>query len=315
MANTPPRTKLDGSDLEVYPLALGTNTFSWTADEPTSHAVLDAYFAAGGNFLDTADSYPFWAPGNEGGETETIIGNWIKQRGNRDDLVIATKVSHHPEYKGLAPTTIRAAADASLKRLGIDVIDLYYAHFDDPDTPLEESIGALSGLVDEGKVRYLGVSNYSAERLEEWARVTRAGGFHAPIALQQKYSLVERGVEQTTLPIARREGWAFVPYYVLAVGFLTGKYTSGQPVDSPRAGVASSFLNDRGRRILAVMEDISEDHGVSLAAIALAWVASRPGVGTPMAGARNPAQVEALLEYPNLELAEDQLVALEEASS
>jgi len=170
MATTPPRRQLDGSDLDLDPLARGTNTFSWTADEPTSWAVLDAYFDAGGNFLDTADSYPFWAPGNEGGESETIIGRWMKRRGNRDDMVIATKVSHHPEYKGLAPATIRAAVDASLGRLGVDVIDLYYAHFDDPDTPMEESIGTLSRLVDEGKVRYLGVSNYTADRLEEWVR-------------------------------------------------------------------------------------------------------------------------------------------------
>ncbi|MCE2529662.1 MAG: aldo/keto reductase [Acidimicrobiia bacterium] len=311
---TPPRMRLGGSELETFPLALGTNTFGWTADEPSTWAILDAYVAVGGNFLDTADSYSAWAPGNEGGESETIIGRWMKKRGNREDLVIATKVSHHPEYKGLAPATIRAAAEASLGRLGIDVIDLYYAHYDDPDTPLEESIGTLSELVDEGKVRYLGLSNYSAERLEEWARITRAGGFHRPVALQQMYSLVERGVERTTLPIARREEWAFLPYYALAVGFLTGKYTSGQPVDSPRAGTASAYLNDKGRRILAVMEEISESHGVKLAAVALAWVAAQPGVGTPLAGARTSEQLEALLEYTTLTLAEDQLAALDEVS-
>lgn len=311
---TPPRRRLDGSDLDVSPLGLGTNTLGWTADEPTSFAVLDAYAAAGGNFIDTADSYSAWAPGNAGGESETIIGRWMKKRGNRDDLVIATKVSHHPEYKGLAPATIRAAVEASLRRLGVDVIDLYYAHYDDPDTPVEESIGVLSALVDEGKVRYLGLSNYSAERLEEWVHVTQAGGYHRPIALQQMYSLVERGVEQTTLPIARREGWAFVPYYVLAVGFLTGKYTSGGQVDSPRAGTASAYLNDQGRRILAVMEEISEAHGVALAPVALAWVAAQPGVGAPLAGVRNPEQLEPLLEYPTLTLTEGQLAALDEVS-
>ena len=169
--------------------------------------------------------------------------------------MIATKVSQHPEYLGLAPANIRAALDASLRRLGVEVIDLYYAHFDDQDTPLEETIATLSELVDEGKVRYLGVSNYSAERLEEWVRITEAGGFHPPIALQQAYSLVERGVEQTTLPVSRREGWTFLPYYALASGFLTGKYASGQPVDSPRAGNASAYLTGQGRRILATMED------------------------------------------------------------
>ena len=314
MAPTIPRRRLGGSELEISPLALGTNSFGWTADEPTSFAVLDAYFAAGGNFLDTADSYSAWAPGNEGGESETIIGRWMKKRGNREDMVIATKVSHHPEYKGLAPATIRAAVEASLGRLGIDVIDLYYAHYDDPDTPLEESIGTLSELVDEGKVRYLGVSNYSAERLEEWVQVTQACGFHRPIALQQMYSLVERGVEQTTLPIARREGWAFLPYYALAVGFLTGKYTSGDRIDSPRAGTASAYLNDRGRRIIATMEEVSEAHGASLASVALAWVAARPGVGAPLAGARNAEQLEPLIEYTALRLTEDQMAALDEVS-
>lgn len=311
---TQPRRRLDGSDLEIFPLGLGTNTLGWTADEPTSFAILDAYAAAGGNFIDTADSYSAWVPGNAGGESETIIGRWMKDRGNRDDMVIATKVSHHPEYKGLAPATIRAAVEASLRRLGVDVIDLYYAHYDDPDTPVEESIGVLSALVDEGKVRYLGLSNYSAERLEEWVQATKAGGFHRPIALQQQYSLVERGVEQTTLPIARREGWAFLPYYALALGFLTGKYLSGQQVDSPRAGAASAYLNDQGRRILAVMEQISEAHGVALASVALAWVAARPGVPAPLAGVRNAEQLEPLLDYTTLTLTEDQMAALDEVS-
>ena len=311
---TPPRRTLDGSDLEIFPLGLGTNTFGWTADEPTSFAILDAYHAAGGNFIDTADSYSAWVPGNVGGESETIIGRWMKERGNREDMVIATKVSHHPDYKGLAPATIRAAVEASFRRLQVDVIDLYYTHYDDPDTPLVESIGTLSELVDEGKVRYLGLSNYSAERLEEWVQVTEAGGFHRPIALQQQYSLVERGVEQTTLPIARREGWAFLPYYALALGFLTGKYTSGEQVDSPRAGAASAYLTDRGRRILAVMEDISEAHGVGLASVALAWVAAQPGVGAPLAGVRNSEQLEPLLECTALTLTDDQLAALDEAS-
>jgi len=311
---TPPRRTLNGSELEIFPLGLGTNTFGWTADEPTSRAVLDDYCAAGGNFVDTADSYSAWVPGNVGGESETIIGRWMKDRGNRDDMVIATKVSHHPDYKGLAPATIRAGIEASLRRLDVDVIDLYYAHYDDPDTPVEESIGTLSELVDEGKVRYLGLSNYSAERLEEWMQVTRAGGFHRPVALQQQYSLVERGVEQTTLPIARREGWAFLPYYALALGFLTGKYTSGQQVDSPRAGAASAYLTDQGRRVLAVMEEVSESHRVGLASVALAWVAAQPGVAAPLAGVRNPEQLEPLIESATLTLTKGQIAALDEVS-
>ena len=311
---TPPRQRLNGSDLDVFPLALGTNPFGWTADEPTSFAILDAYAAAGGNFLDTADSYSAWVPGNRGGESETIIGRWMRNRANRDDMVIASKVSQHPEFVGLAPTTIRGAIEASFGRLGVDVIDLYYAHFDDPATPLEETIGALSELVDEGKVRYLGVSNYSAGRLEDWARITRAGGLHRPIALQQMYSLVERGIEETTLPISRREGWAFLPYYALAHGFLTGKYSSGDRVDSPRAEAASSYLTGKGRHIIATMEEVAEAHGVALASVALAWVASRRGVGVPIASARNPQQLESLIESTKLTLTEDQMAALDEAS-
>lgn len=310
----PPRLRLSGSDLDVFPLALGTNTFGWTADAPTSFAILDAYAAAGGNFLDTADSYSVWVPGNRGGESETIIGRWMEERGNRDDMVIATKVSQHPEYHGLAPATIRRGLEASCERLGVEVIDLYYAHFDDPATPLEETVQALSKLVDEGRVRYLGVSNYSAERLEEWARITRSGGFHHPIALQQMYSLVERGVEGTTLPIARREGWSFLPYYALALGFLTGKYSSGDRVDSPRAEAASRYLTGRGRRVIAAMEEVAAACRVSLASVALAWVAARPGVGVPIAGARNPEQLVPLIESTELVLTEDQIAALDEAS-
>ena len=311
---TLPRIRLQSSDLDVYPLALGTNTFGWTADEPTSFAVLDAYVAAGGNFLDTADSYSAWAPGNQGGESETIIGRWMRKRANRRDMVIATKVSQHPEYQGLAPATIRAGVDASLKRLEIDVIDLYYAHFDDAGTPLEDTVRAMSELVDEGKIRYLGVSNYSAERLEEWASIARAGGLHRPIALQQMYSLVERGVEQTTLPIARREGWSFFPYYALAMGFLTGKYSSGERVDSPRAGAASGYLTSKGRHIIATMEEVAEAHGASLASVALAWVASRPDVATPIAGARNPEQLQDLIGCTTLVITDDEMSALNEAS-
>ena len=311
---TPSRLRLRNSDLDVFPLALGTNPFGWTANEPASFAVLDAYAAAGGNFLDTADSYSAWVPGNQGGESETIIGRWMRRRANRDDMVIATKVSQHPDYQGLARATIRGAIEASLERLGVEVVDLYYAHFDDPTTPLEETVRALSELVDEGKVRYLGVSNYSTERLEEWARITRSGGFHRPIALQQMYSLVERGVERTTIPIARREGLSFLPYYALAHGFLTGKYSSGDRVDSPRVEAASAYLTGQGRRIIATMEEVAGAHGVSPASVALAWVAARPGVGVPLASARNPEQLEDLIESVGLTLTEDQMTALDEVS-
>jgi aryl-alcohol dehydrogenase-like predicted oxidoreductase len=309
------RKKIGTSALEVFPLALGTNVFGWTADEATSHRVLDDYFAAGGNFLDTADSYSFWAPGNVGGESERIIASWFAKRGTRDQVVLATKVSQHPEFTGLAPATIDRAVDASLERLGTDVIDLYYAHFDDAHTPLEDSIAALSALVDAGKVRYLGISNYSPERIEEWLRITEAGGYHRPIALQPQYSLVERGIESTLIPLAQREGLGVVPYYALARGFLTGKYREGADDSaSPRAPMAAAYLAGRGRDVLAALDEISSRHGVAQATIALAWLAGRPTVVAPIASARIPEQLPDLLAHVSVELSPAEIAQLDAAS-
>lgn len=300
--------------IDVSPLALGTNVFGWTADAGTSHQILDRYVEAGGNVLDTADSYSFWARGNTGGESETIIGQWLTGRSDRNELVIATKVSHHPQLSGLAPATIRTAVDGSLSRLGIDAIDIYYAHYDDPDTPLVESIGAMSRLVDQGKVRSIGLSNFTAERIEEWLRITDQEGFHAPVALEPQYSLVERGIEDDVLPLARRHGLAVMPYYSLAHGFLTGKYGGDDRIDSPRAADASKYLTPKGRKVLEALKQVATEHAVPPASIALAWLTAQDGVAAPIASARDTEQLEPLLRSMEIVLSRSELRLLEGAS-
>ncbi len=312
---TAPRRTLGTSDLDVYPLSLGGNVFGWTADRGTSFAVLDGYTAAGGNFVDTADSYSAWVPGNTGGDSERIIGEWFEARGTRDDVVIATKVSQHPEFKGLAADTILKAADASLERLKTDRIDLYYAHFDDAAVPLEETVGALSGLVDAGKVRYIGISNYTPARIAEWFRITNENGFHRAVALQPHYNLVERGFEDAYADIAEREGLGVVPYFALAKGFLTGKYRDGVTIDSPRAGGALQYLDDRGRAVLAVLDDVANARVASVASVALAWLAAQPTVVAPIASARSTEQLAELVASVELQLSDDELRLLSEASS
>ncbi|GGQ99001.1 NADP-dependent aryl-alcohol dehydrogenase [Streptomyces flaveolus] len=309
--------KLGSSDLEVFPLALGGNVFGWTADQDTSFAVLDAYTAAGGNFVDTADSYSAWVEGNSGGESETLIGKWLAARGNRADVVIATKVSQHPEYPGLSAANIKAAADASLRRLGTDHIDLYYTHFDKPEVPVEEIIGALDELVRAGKVRHIAASNITAERLAASLEFSDREGLARYVALQPHYNLVSRDTYEGELrDLAERAGLAAVPYYALASGFLTGKYRPGTAVDSPRAGGAAKHLeSERGRRVLTVLDEISEAHGVPVATVALAWLAAQPTVAAPIASARTVQQLPALLGVADLELTEAEVLRLTEASA
>ncbi|MFD7393069.1 aldo/keto reductase [Streptomyces sp. NPDC059852] len=308
---------LGSSDLEVSPLCLGGNVFGWTADEAHSFAVLDAYTAAGGNFLDTADSYSAWVEGNAGGESETVIGNWLKARGNRDDVVIATKVSQHPDFQGLNAATIKAAADASLRRLGTDRIDLYYTHFDKPEVPVEEIVGALDELVKAGKVRHIAASNISAERLAASLAFSDREGLARYVALQPHYNLVSRDTYEGALQdLAERENLAAVPYYALAAGFLTGKYRPGAAVDSPRAqGAGRHAETERGRRVLAALDEAAAAHGVPVATVALAWLASRPTVVAPIASARTPEQLPALLGVAELTLTDDELRRLTEASA
>ncbi|MFC9466549.1 aldo/keto reductase [Streptomyces coelicoflavus] len=309
--------KLGSSDLEVFPLALGGNVFGWTADQDTSFAVLDAYTAAGGNFVDTADSYSAWVDGNGGGESETVLGKWLAAHGNRDDVVLATKVSQHPEYPGLSAANIRAAADASLRRLGTDHIDLYYTHFDKPEVPVEEIIGALDALVRAGKVRHIAASNISAERLAASLEFSDREGLARYVALQPHYNLVSRDTYEGGLgDLAERTGLAAVPYYALAAGFLTGKYRPGTAVDSPRAGGAAQHLEtERGRRVLAALDEIAEAHDAPVATVALAWLAGRPTVAAPIASARTVEQLPALLGVAELTLTEDEAERLTRASA
>ncbi|MDI3097157.1 aldo/keto reductase [Streptomyces rochei] len=309
--------KLGSSDLEVFPLALGGNVFGWTADQDTSFAVLDAYTAAGGNFIDTADSYSAWADGNSGGESETVLGQWLAARGNRDDVVLATKVSQHPEYPGLSAANIKAAADASLRRLGTDHIDLYYTHFDKPEVPVEEIIGALDELVRAGKVRHIAASNISAERLAASLDFSDREGLARYVAIQPHYNLVSRDTYEGGLrDLAERAGLAAVPYYALAAGFLTGKYRPGATVDSPRAGGAARHLEtERGRRVLAALDEIAGAHDAPVATVALAWLAAQPTVAAPIASARTVEQLPALLGVAELTLSEDEVRRLTQASA
>jgi len=309
--------RIGTSELSVFPLALGGNVFGWTADEATSFAVLDAYVAAGGDFLDTADSYSAWIPGNEGGESETIIGRWLKSRGNRDRIVVATKIGAHPQYKGLAPDNIRAAADASLRRLDTDHIDLYYTHFDDESVPVEDIIQALDGLVRAGKVRHIAASNISAERLRASLEFSDREGLAKYIALQPQYSLVSRDTyEGGRSEVVAAHGLSAIPFWVLARGFLTGKYRPGVTVDSARAGAAGEYLTTpRGPRVLEALDKIAADRGAEIATVALAWVAAQPTVAVPIASARTVEQLPALLALPDLDLTPTELATLTAASS
>lgn len=308
---------LGSSDLSVFPLALGGNVFGWTADEAASFAVLDAYTAAGGNFVDTADTYSSWIPGNQGGESEEIIGKWLAARGNRADVVVATKVGAHPEFKGLAAPTIKAAAEASLRRLGTDYIDLYYTHFDDESVPVEEIVTALDQLVREGKVRAVAASNISPERLADSLDFSDREGLAKYVALQPHYNLVSRDTYEGALQdTAGRSGLAAVPYFSLAAGFLTGKYRPGQDVESARAGSAAKHLEtDRGTKVLAALDRVAQAHDAEPASVALAWLAAQPTVVAPIASARTVEQLPALLAVADLELTDAELSELKTASA
>ncbi|MFG1922452.1 aldo/keto reductase [Cryptosporangium sp. NPDC048952] len=290
---------------DVYPLALGGNTFGWTSDEATSFDVLDAYAAAGGNFVDTSDSYSAFAPGNSGGESETIIGSWLASRNNRGNVVIGTKVSQHPDFRGLAASNIAAAAEASLRRLRTDYIDLYYAHFDDESTPLEETAGAFDALVRAGKVRAIAVSNYRAERIREWFAIARREGFAMPVAVQPHYNLVHRvDYERQVAPVVADENLAVVPYFGLGAGFLTGKYRTQADLEAGaiRGHMAKSYFNDAGLAVVDALDKIASARGVEMATVALAWLRGRPNVVAPIASARTLEQLPSLLASATFDL-------------
>ncbi|MTE19784.1 aldo/keto reductase [Streptomyces sp. TRM43335] len=303
--------------LTVSPLALGGSVFGWTADERQSFAVLDAYTEAGGTFVDTADSYSAWAEGNSGGESETVIGRWLAARGNRDDVVIATKVGSHPDRRGLSAATIKAAAEDSLRRLGTDHIDLYYTHRDDESVEVEEIVTALDDLVRAGKVREIGASNISAERLEASLAFSAREGRARYVALQPHYSLVSRDTYEGPLrDVAARHDLATVPYYALAAGFLTGKYRPGAAPDGARAGSAAKHLEtERGRRVLAALDEVAAARGTDPATVALAWLAGRPTVASVLASARAPEQLPPLLAMTEQALTERETEVLERASA
>ncbi|GAA3852527.1 aldo/keto reductase [Streptomyces sedi] len=302
--------------LQVSPLCLGGNVFGWTADEAQSFAVLDAYVEGGGNLVDTADSYSSWAPGNPGGVSETVIGRWLARRGRRDDVRLATKVGAHPDFRGLSPENIHRAADASLTRLGVDHIDLYYTHFDDESVPVEEIITALDELVTAGKVREIAVSNISTERLVASLEFSRDAGKARYVAIQPHYNLVSRDTyEGERQAIAAEWGLAALPYWSLAAGFLTGKYRPGVEVASERAGGAAQHLEtERGPRVLAALDEIAAARGVAPATVALAWLRARPTVAAPIASARSLEQLGPLLTVNELTLTDAEAERLTRAS-
>lgn len=310
-------TLLGRSDLDVLPLALGGNVFGWTADRDASFEILDAFTAGGGNFVDTADSYSAWIPGNSGGESETIIGEWLAARKPRN-VIIATKVAQHPDFTGLSANNVRAAAEASLQRLGVDAIDLYYAHQDDPETPQEESVAAFDQLVKDGLVRHVALSNFSADRIRSWISVAEQVGATAPVALQPHYNLVHRNdVEENLIPVAQEFGLSLVPYYALASGFLTGKYrsTDATAVASARAGGAAKYATPQGLTIIDELERIGTAHSASITSVALAWLRAQPTVAAPIASASRVEQVAELLASATLELSSEELRALSNVSA
>ena len=305
------RRRVGKTPIEVFPLCLGCNVMGWTADEPASFAVLDAYAAAGGNFLDTADVYSSWVPGHAGGESETIIGRWMRARGTRHAMIVATKVGKLPGLEGLSPATIATAAEASLRRLDVDRIDLYYAHADDPATPIAESLGAFDRLVRQGKVRYIAASNYTAPRLAEALDISAREGLASYVLVQPHHNLMHRDDYQGPLrQLCAERSISCAPYFSLASGFLTGKYRPGVQVDSPRAGRAAAYLDDRGTRVLAALEDIARAHATTMAAVALAWLLADPTIVAPIASARSAAQLAGLLPCVNLALTAEDVARL-----
>ncbi|MEQ3550610.1 aldo/keto reductase [Pseudonocardia nematodicida] len=290
-------------------LVLGANVFGWTADREASFAILDAFADAGGTMIDTSDSYMWRAPGNSGGESETILGEWMAARGNRDRLHLATKVGSLPGHTGLGGENIAAASRDSLRRLRTDRIDLYYAHRDDPDTAQEETLDAFDTLVREGLVREIGASNFSAERLRSALEISARDGLIAFTAIQPHYNLVERDdFEAALAPLAESEKLAVYPYFGLAKGFLTGKYRPDSPApEGPRAEGAAAYLDSRGRAVLAGLDEIAAGHEVPVPAVALAWLAAQPAVTAPIASARTVDQLAGLLPMRELALTSDEL--------
>lgn len=306
------RITLANTNLSVYPLCLGGNVFGWSANEAESFAVLDAYLTAGGNFIDTADVYSEWKPGNKGGESETIIGNWMKARNNRHEMVIATKVSKMSTRPGLSSANIKAALDDSLRRLQTDHIDLYYSHEDDEKVSLEETLGAYGEVIAAGKVHVIGASNYSGDRLREAAAISKANNLPLYAVVQNQYNVMDRQpFESDVAPVVKELGMTSLPYYGLARGFLTGKYRPGITVESARAAGAADYQNDRGWAVLAKLDEIAKELNSSLSAVALGWLRGHGSL--PIASARTIEQAKEV--FPIVDLNANQLAALDTAST
>jgi aryl-alcohol dehydrogenase-like predicted oxidoreductase len=311
---------LGRTGIQVPTLTFGGNVFGWTVDQETSFSLLDALVEKGLYFIDTADVYSRWAPGNEGGESETIIGNWLKQGGKRDKIVLATKVGIEmgPGKTGLSPKYIRQAIEDSLRRLQTDSIDLYQAHRDDSDTPLQETLATFDALIKEGKVRAIGASNYSAERLSEALKVSEDNGFARYETLQPEYNLYDReGYESGLEQVAKDNGLAVINYYSLASGFLSGKYRKPEDASKSQrgAGVVEKYLNERGLRIIKALDQVAESTGSTPTQVALAWQIARPSITAPIVSVTSLTQLDELTKAAALKLSDDDIRELSEASS
>ena len=311
------KRKLGKSQLAIAPLMLGGNVFGWTADEATSHAILDAFVAGGFNAIDTADVYSAWVPGNTGGDSEKVIGTWLKARGRRDDVIIATKVGMWPMQPGLSAANIVSACEASLKRLQTDYIDLYQSHRDDADAPQDETLEAYARLVKAGKVRVIGASNFEADRLGSALAVSKAHGFPRYETLQPAYNLMDRTVEGPLQQLCLAENISIISYYGLASGFLTGKYRSMEDLGkSPRGGGMKKHLEgEKGPKVLAALDSVAAALNATPAQAALAWVMARPAVAAPIASATSLVQLEELMGAARLALDPAHIARLDAASA
>jgi len=313
------KRQLGNTNLHVYPITFGGNVFGWTIDEKTSHQLLDAFTGAGFNFIDTADVYSRWAPGNKGGESETIIGNWMKSKGNRNDVIVATKVGSDmgDGKKGLKKKYILQAAEDSLKRLQTDYIDLYQTHFDDEATSIEETLEAYAQLKQEGKVLHIGASNLTAERLRDSIAIAAETGLPAYETFQPHYNLYEREKFEAGLePLCLGNGLGVLNYYSLASGFLTGKYRSEADLDkSQRGGGVAKYLDERGFKILAALDEVSKQLNSTPATVALAWLIHRPSVTAPIVSATSLKQLESIMKAPDLEITAHEIELLTQEST
>lgn len=308
--------RINGIDQDIFPLNLGGNPFGWTSDEAQTHRVLDAFVAGGGNFVDTADVYSQWVDGHVGGESERVLGSWLASRGNRADVVVATKVGQLEGHLGLGRDNVRAALTNSLERLGTDHVDLYYAHRDDPETPIADQVRTFDELVREGSVRAIGLSNYSGARLREWVDTARDLGATLPAAVQNRYSLVARAeYEQDTAGVVAEFGLASFPYTALASGFLTGKVRSAEDLSkSSRSGATQKYLEAGGLAVVEALDTVAAAHDAELSTVALAWLLAK-GVTAPIASVSRVEQLPALMAAPALVLTEGEVATLDAASA